>query len=121
MRYHGGTSLTPVGRKADRAHITVGASVIVAQQTTLVLPHTGLTEESTATPHTTPPLLLPTERQPHGFLVHSKALRCEEGAGLRIHGPDIQGNRCYAVFFRGPDHGLDESLPNAMSLIRLID
>ena len=34
VRYYGSTSLAPVGRKADRAHITVGASVIVAQQTT---------------------------------------------------------------------------------------
>src|SRR5262245_54108313 len=34
VRYHGGTSLAPGGRKADRTHITVGASVIVAQHTT---------------------------------------------------------------------------------------
>ena len=72
-------------------------------------------------PHKTPPLLLPAEMQPHVFLVHGKALRREEGAGLRIQRPDIQGNRRYALFFRDPDDGVDKGLPNAVSLIRLID
>jgi hypothetical protein len=48
-------------------------------------------------------------------------LRREEGASLRIQGPDIQGNRRYVVCFRDPDHSLDEGLPNPLSLRRLID
>ena len=72
-------------------------------------------------PHKTPPLRLPAEMQPHVFLVHGKAMRREEGAGLRIQRPDIQGNRRYALFFRDPDDGADKGLPNAVSLIRLID
>jgi hypothetical protein len=32
--YHGGTNLTQVGRKADRAHIAVEASVVAAQRIT---------------------------------------------------------------------------------------